>query len=179
MTAVPMGLQIFQNSYVVPDLDAALKHWTENLGVGPFYLYSHMNLGETTYRGAPSELDASLALAKAGNVQIELIEQHSDTPSAYRDLFPKGSPGGFHHVAVWADDFDAAVAQYEALGYEAATTGGSPDIGGRFAYMDTSKDLGIMVEVVERSKDIDDFIDMIADAAKDWDGSDPVRLIDT
>ncbi len=45
--------------------------------------------------------------------------------------------------------------------------------------MDTPKDLLIGVELVERSKDIDDFIDMLADAAKDWDGSDPVRSIDT
>lgn len=26
-----------QNGYVVRDMDAALRHWTEVLGVGPFY----------------------------------------------------------------------------------------------------------------------------------------------
>ena len=175
MTGIPMGLEVFQNAYVVPDLNAALEHWTGNLGVGPFFVYEHMDLGATTYRGAPSALDASLALTAAGNVQVELIEQHSDTPSAYRDLFPKGSSGGFHHVGVWVDDFDVAVAHYQALGYPLTSAGAPPAIGARFAYMDASKDLGIMVELVERSKTINDFIDMLKGAAKDWDGSDPIR----
>lgn len=178
MTGIPMGLKVFQNAYVVPNLNAALEHWTQKLGVGPFYLYEHMDLGATTYRGVPSELDASLALTMAGNVQVELIEQHSDAPSAYRDLFPKGSAAGFHHVGVWADDFDAAVAHYQALGYAETSAGAPPAIGARFAYMDASKDLGMMVELVEHSTLIEDFLDMLAGAAKDWDGSDPIRSAD-
>ena len=29
--------KVCQNGYVVRDIEAALKHWTEVLGVGPFY----------------------------------------------------------------------------------------------------------------------------------------------
>ena len=177
MTGPAFGFETFQNSFVVPDIKAALKHWVENMGVGPFYLYDHLDLGNITYRGKPADLDASLALAQSGGVQIELIEQHNDGPSAYRDLFGPGE-SGFHHVGVWVDDYDGAVAHYASLGYEAATTGGAPDIGGRFAYVDTSRDFGVMVELVERKQDVVDFQNMLIEAARNWDGSDPVRLVE-
>ena len=44
----------------------------------------------------------SCAFAQAGPMQIELIEQHTDGPSVYRDMFPAGT-GGFHHLCYWAD----------------------------------------------------------------------------
>lgn len=176
MIDLPLGLKVFQNSYVVPDIDAALQRWTGKLGVGPFYIYRHLDAGEITYRGSPSRLDASFALAQAGDIEIELIQQHDDSPSAYRDAFP-ADRGGFHHVGVWVEDFDKVKAYYERLGYPAVTTGGAPDIGGRFAYMDTRADLGVMVELVERRQDLVDFQTMLIDAARDWDGSDPVREV--
>jgi len=176
MVALPLGLSVFQNSYVVPDIGAALRRWTQALGVGPFYLYEHLDLGPVTYRGRPATLDASFALAQAGDIEIELIEQHNDGPSAYRDVFAPGE-GGFHHVGAWVDDFDAAFDHYKQLGYVAVTTGGAPDIGGRFAYMDARADLGIMVELVEKRQDLVNFQTMLTEAARDWDGSDPVRLV--
>ncbi len=176
MIDLPLGLKVFQNSYVVPDIDAALQRWTEKLGVGPFYIYRHLDAGAITYRGQPAVLDASFALAQAGDIEVELIQQHNDAPSAYRDAFA-ADKGGFHHVGVWVDDFDAVKAHYEKLGYPAVTTGGAPDIGGRFAYMDTRADLGVMVELVEKRQDLVDFQTMLIEAARDWDGSDPVREV--
>lgn len=176
MTALPLGLKVFQNSYVVPDIDAALARWTGRLGVGPFYIYRHLDLGPVTYRGQPARLDASFALAQAGDIEIELIQQHNDAPSAYRDAFA-ADRGGFHHVGAWVEDFDAVKARYDALGYPAVTTGGAPDIGGRFAYMDARADLGVMVELVEQRQDLLDFQLMLTKAARDWDGTDPVREV--
>lgn len=176
MTALPLGLRVFQNSYVVPDIDAALQRWTGKLGVGPFYIYRHLDLGPVIYRGRPSTLDASFALAQAGDIEIELIQQHNDAPSAYRDVFD-ADKGGFHHVGAWVDDFEAVKAHYERLGYAAVTTGGAPDIGGRFAYMDARADLGVMVELVEKRQDLLDFQVMLIRESTDWDGVDPVREV--
>ena len=50
-----------------------------------------------TYRGAESKLDLQVAVAQAGPVQIELIEQFCDRPSVYRDLFGTGE-SGFHQI---------------------------------------------------------------------------------
>ncbi len=82
-----------------------------------------------------------------GGIQLELIEQHNDVPSCYRDLFAPGTEG-LHHVAVAPEDFDAEVARYESQGCPQAF-GGLYE-GNRFVYMDTTASLGIMVELVER-----------------------------
>ena len=43
-----------------------------------------------TYRGTASGVDMQVAVAQAGPVQIELIQQHCDRPSVYRDLVEHG-----------------------------------------------------------------------------------------
>jgi hypothetical protein len=78
-------------------------------------------------------------------------------------------------VATFVEDFDAEVARYAELGFEAANiaTTAVGDI--RFAYIDTRSTLGHMVEFYEDSEAIRGFYAMIKDASVNWDGSDPVR----
>ena len=77
---------IIQNGWVVDDLFAAIKKWTDFYGVGPFWVSEQVVPDDVLYRGEPAHLDMKVALAQAGNVQIELIQQNSDGPSAYRDF---------------------------------------------------------------------------------------------
>ena len=144
---MPDNTSITQVGYVVTDLDAAMERWTTTVGAGPFERLNHVKVVDGLYRGTPTDVDISVAIAEVGGIQLELIEQHNDVPSCYRDLFPAGGEG-LHHVAVQPEDFDAEVARYEALGCPQAF-GGLYE-GGRFVYMDTSSQLGIMVELVER-----------------------------
>ena len=132
--------------YVVVDLEAAMARWAETLGVGPFTIIPHVAIDNGMYRGSPSNVDISVATAESGDIQLELIEQHNDVPSCYRDLFERGAEG-LHHVAVHTRAYDGEVARYEALGCPQAF--GGMYQGTRFVYMDTSANLGIMVEVVE------------------------------
>ena len=72
---------VHQFAYVVKDLDKALKYWTEELKVGPFYVYEHFPLENQIYRGNTGEdADVTLALGYSGDAQIELIFQHNDAP---------------------------------------------------------------------------------------------------
>lgn len=140
------GQTITQMGYVVPDLAAAMARWTEVLGVGPFTVLPEIVIDEALYRGAPTEVEIEVATAEAGGVQIELIEQKNPVPSCYRDLFEPGH-GGLHHVAVQTANYDAEVSRYQSMGFPTAFCGVYQGV--RFAYMDTSPSLGIMVEVVE------------------------------
>ncbi len=167
---------IFQNAWVVDDLAAAMKKWTDFYGVGPFYVLDHLDLTGTLYRGAPSELVLSVGLAQAGPVQIELIQQHNNGPSVYRDMIAEGR-SGFHHVCIYTHDFKSDQAVFEAAGYPTAMEGGSPDGVVKFAYFDTRKDFDIFTEVISQAPSLMARNDMVRRAATDWDGSDPVRII--
>lgn len=142
----PDAVAIVQMGYVVPDLDAAMEHWTRILGIGPFTVSSEIVIDEPRYRGLPTNVDLIIGVAQAGPVQVELIHQRNDVPSCYRDLFP-ADRGGLHHVAVRSGDFHREVARYEAMGCPTAFCGRHR--GRHFAYMDTSAHLGIMVELLE------------------------------
>lgn len=168
------GTRYFQMAWVVDDLEAAVRRWVESSNVGPFYVIAHAKVERVRYRGVPAQLDFSGALAQAGDIQIELIQQHNDGPSAYRDVFPKGAQG-FHHMCTFVDDFDAEIARYAARGAVAAVDGAFGDM--RFAYLDTRADLGHMTEIIEDRASIRDVFKIVADAAADWDGRDPIRYL--
>jgi hypothetical protein len=89
---------IRQNGYVVRDIEAALKHWTEVIGVGPFWYFERVPIEQFSYQGEPSPLEVSIALANTGPLQIELIRQRNDAPSMYRDFLSAGHEG-LQHVA--------------------------------------------------------------------------------
>lgn len=162
-----------QMAFVVPDLDAAIAHWVTVQGVGPFHVMRHCAVSNAVYRGGqPVEVDFGVAIAQWGGVQVELIQQYCDTPSAYRDVYARGE-GGFHHTCVVVPDLEAAIAHYAAQGAPLAIRG---DFGAvKWAYIDTRAQFGCMTELVGENPDIRAFFKVIADSAVDWDGTNPVR----
>ncbi|HUD30803.1 MAG TPA: VOC family protein [Novosphingobium sp.] len=163
-----------QVALMVDDIESACMNWIGTTGIGPFLHVPHVVLEEYGYRGeARSGLDFSVAIAQSGGVQIELVQQHCDNPSAYRDTIANGQ-AGFHHLAIYTGDYDAAHRGYVENGYVAAVDG---SFGGfRFSYIDTSAAIGCMIELIEENPLQSDFFARIADAAQGWDGvTDPIR----
>jgi 4-hydroxyphenylpyruvate dioxygenase-like putative hemolysin len=101
--------EIRQIAFVVDDIDAAMAYWSDGLGIGPFFIKRRIRFDAFTYRGGSAASPAvSIALANSGGLQIELIQQHDDLPSIYRE-FQARHGQGFQHVSAWLtrDDFDA------------------------------------------------------------------------
>ena len=163
--------EIIQHAWVVPDLDAAIQHWHRTLGVGPFLVNRNIQISEPRHRGVTRAVAFSTAVAQSGSIQIELIEQHDAGPSAFRDTVPAGMTA-FHHVAIVADDFDAALRDHAA--YPIAAEGRFGAI--RFVYLDTSATLGTMLEILEDGPAIRAFFGAIRKAGERWDG-DPATLV--
>ncbi len=98
--------RFFQEAYLVNDLDQAIRGWSDLYGAGPFRTVMHHKTDRFHYRGTDQEADVSYAFGYLGDMQIQFIQQHDDTPSIYRDMFAAGEEG-FHHVAILVHDFEA------------------------------------------------------------------------
>jgi len=171
--------EIRQIAFVVRSIDDALRYWTETLGVGPFFVMRQVTPDDWRYGGEPSPSpQMSIALANSGAMQVELIEQHDDSPSAYRDFLDSGHEG-MHHVSSWTtrDEYDATMARMRDAGVAVAHEGAINTMNVRFAYFATNDAPGglyyEMADLLEPP--IYSFVEMIAGAARDWDGTDPIR----
>ena len=111
--------------------------------------------------------------AFCGSMMLELIQQHNDAPSVYKETIEKRGYG-FHHWGVATNNFDADVARLRAAGYAEAFFARVPT-GGRVAYMDTTAHLSGMIEYIELGPGFDPAFGAFYRATIAWDGKDPVR----
>ncbi|MFN3257456.1 MAG: VOC family protein [Ilumatobacter sp.] len=112
--------QIFQVAYLVNDLRASVQEWDALFGAGPFVITEHHQTDTFDYRGTQHEADVSYAFGYLGDMMIQFIVQHDDTPSIYRDMYEAGETG-FHHVGLLCEDVRAEVDRLGAAGFECAT----------------------------------------------------------
>jgi methylmalonyl-CoA/ethylmalonyl-CoA epimerase len=166
---------VMQLAYVPADFDGALKFWIETMGAGPFFALDHVKLDDVKYKGAPADIDFSMVLGYWGDIQIELIRQHNDTPSVYKEWRDKGREG-LHHVCILVDDMAAARAVVKDARATVVQEGKVPG-GGEVIYVDTGGGPGTMVEILKSAPGGREFFAMMRDAARNWDGSNPVRKL--
>ena len=160
--------RFFQLGFVVDDIVAAARQWVAVHGVGPF-LVSPVIESKMVVAGEAAPLSMQVALAQAGPVQIELIQQHSDGPSIFRDW---GSP--FHQLATITDDVDGRVRHLQDHGYELVGEITTPEL--KVAYIDTTADFGFYSEIVSSHPAFLARWQSVSDACATWDGTDPVRF---
>jgi catechol 2,3-dioxygenase-like lactoylglutathione lyase family enzyme len=166
--------EIRQVAYLVPDIEAAMDHWSRVLGVGPWYYNPKVPIRNYQYRGQTYEPHNSVALANAGALQIELLQTRNDVPSMYRDFLRAGHQG-VQHVAYWTESFDADLARAEAAGFTVCM-GGEVGANGRFVYFEDRSPLpGTTIELSEVAGPKGRLFKLIRDAARSWDGANPVR----
>ncbi|CAN5407747.1 hypothetical protein BH09ACT4_BH09ACT4_20010 [soil metagenome] len=101
--------------YWTDDLQAATAQATALLGVGPFRVIEHVDLGEFRFRGGEGVLDHSAAFAQWGPVILELNQAHDVQPAALRDALGIAS-GAVSHVSWWTDDLAAETSHLEQRG---------------------------------------------------------------
>jgi catechol 2,3-dioxygenase-like lactoylglutathione lyase family enzyme len=169
---------IRQMGYVVHDIQAAMRHWTQVMRVGPFFHLPDTRIIDFRYRGKPSDMRIAAAFAQCGPVQIELIQPLNDAPSMYRDFLAAGHVG-LQHIAFWVDEsgFDDMLAKAEGAGFRVAMSGASVEPAGRLVYFEQEAHPGTVIELSCLTAAKRKVFDGVADAAVGWDGSDPIRVI--
>lgn len=170
-----MGLSaigpVMQIAFCPKDFDSALSHWTQVMGVGPFFMLKDIALEGLSYRGQPSEFRFSIAIAYWGDMQVELIRRENDAPSIY-----DGTPEGLHHTCILTGDIDSAREKALAAGADLLV---EAKVGedGAVIYVDTHGGPGSIVEILQPATGGLGFFEMVKAASVDWDGSEPLRVI--
>ncbi len=164
---------IRQLGYVVDDIELGMKHWSEVMGVGPWFYNPRVPIEDYEYDGKPYEPHNSVALANSGDLQVELIQIRNDVPSMYRDFMSKGLRG-LQHVAFWTNKFDDDLAMMKARGFT-VKMGGCVGDDGRFVYFAEEDHPGSCIELSEVLGPKGRMFDAVRAASVDWDGKNPVR----
>ncbi len=138
---------ITQVAIVVKDIDTARNAWAQLLGVyAPEVSVAEGHFSRPTlYKGNPSDAKAKLAFFSMDNLQIELI-QPLGGKSTWQDFLDTYGEG-IHHIAFKVKDIDGIEKRFELQGNPTVQRGGWD--GGAYSYIDASKDLGCMLELLE------------------------------
>jgi methylmalonyl-CoA/ethylmalonyl-CoA epimerase len=139
-------------SLVVKDMDKAIKYF-EGLGLGPFPPFlggPGMPFTGKMIRGKPADYDMDLRLAKGdmGGMGFELV-QPLKGKSVYKEFLDKKGEG-VHHIAFFVDDVDAEIVDMQKLGFKVVQSGAMSN--SKWAYFDTDKLGGMMIELCQRPK---------------------------
>jgi len=146
----------FQQGYLTTDIDRALAHYRDNLGVGQFHVF------DTSASHPGSNL--MVALGWVGNVMVELIQPRGEVPPVYADTLPDEDFAiRFHHFGYLLPDrerYRATLAALEQQGLpvvQRREDTGSIDL----CYFDARQSLGHHLEYVHLFPDGEAFFAQI------------------
>ena len=139
-----IGHGLFQQAFVVADLERAQDAMRATLGCGEFVNLPASDL-EYDLRGERVSCALALGFARSGNVQIELL-QPVRGEGLHVEFLAANGPGA-HHLGFIVDDLDAVVALGAGSGFPKVMGGQFGSL--RFCYLDTWDSLGLYVELVE------------------------------
>jgi len=140
--------ELYQVGIVVRDLEKSMEHYQNILGIGSWDTMNidSSTLSDMTYHGRKVQHKFRAALTMVGPMQLELIEP-LEGDNIYSD-FLKEHGEGLHHLGhVRVDNLEEAIQRLEKEGFHCLQSGRFP--GGGFAYIDTVKTLGFLIEVLE------------------------------
>lgn len=137
---------VCQIGMVVNDLDATVKRYVEELGLGPWYIWNFEPpvLRDVYYKGIKVERSGfKLALAKIGPLQYEFVEPMYGVGIHREHLDEKGE--GFHHMKLYYPDVPKALEKFAKMGIYPLQQGRYED--DWYVYMDTADKYGIIYEI--------------------------------
>jgi catechol 2,3-dioxygenase-like lactoylglutathione lyase family enzyme len=138
---------VCQIGLVVRDVEQSARAYAELLGVDvpSCVLTAPEEKSHIRYRGQPTQGRAKIAFFQLDNLSLELIEPVGG-PSAWQE-FLETRGEGVHHIAFQISGMDEQIACLEAKGLPLLQRGDFT--GGRYAYMDSASQLGVVLELLE------------------------------
>jgi methylmalonyl-CoA/ethylmalonyl-CoA epimerase len=141
---------IFQICVIVDDLERYSQNYRSILGfdvptdVQTTHGFEHT---QATYFGQPMNAKAKIVSFMMGNVAFELL-QPLEEGSVWMDYLKKHGVG-IHHIAFNVPRIAPAAAFFADSGYQITQQGLFTGRTGSYTYLDTDKDLGVTIELLE------------------------------
>ena len=138
---------VTQIGILVHDIEKTAQAFADFFGVEKpsSSLTDTLDKAQTQFRGRSSEARAKLAFFNLGSLQLELIEPDHNA-STWRESLDKDGEGP-HHIAFVVEGLKEKVTALERKGMPLLQKG--EYTGGRYAYVDTLRDLKVIIELLE------------------------------
>jgi Glyoxalase/Bleomycin resistance protein/Dioxygenase superfamily len=165
-------------AYVVEDIEATVNRLVDQLGAGPFFLIERVPLENVLSRGEPAEFVHNSAFGYCGGGAIELMEAVRLAPEHVAKRFSGPRPR-IHHVAYAVPSTEVADLR-SSLDERGLTEYLSSQLGEvETTLHDASAALGHDIEIHVDSEGLRDFFGMVKGGAEGWDGSGPLRPVES
>jgi methylmalonyl-CoA/ethylmalonyl-CoA epimerase len=142
---------VTQVGMLVNDVDKTAEKFAKFFGVEKPEIVTTdaLEIAQTEYNGKPTQARSRIAFFKIGeNFELEIIEPDK-FPSVWRDMLDKNGEG-FHHIAFRVEGMKEMTDRLSQIGMTIVQKG--EYTGGRYAYIDSIKELKMMIELLEFDK---------------------------
>jgi methylmalonyl-CoA/ethylmalonyl-CoA epimerase len=141
---------IAQIGILVNDIEKTSQNYADFFGIEKpeWSLTDTLERAKTEFEGNPTEARAKLAFFDMGSLQLELIEPDQN-PSTWRKHLDEHGEGP-HHIAFFIEGMQEKIKLMERKRMPLLQKG--EYTGGKYAYMDTFKDLKIIIELLENDR---------------------------
>jgi methylmalonyl-CoA/ethylmalonyl-CoA epimerase len=138
-------------AFVVRDIEKAARTYADLFGVDvpTASLTDPLEKTNIHFNGKPTTGRAKLAFLRLENITVELIEPVGG-PSSWQEFLQKKGEG-VHHIAFKVKGMHEDIARLEQKGGKMVQRGDFT--GGSYSYVDLTKQLGIIVELLTFNKD--------------------------
>lgn len=142
--------KVEQLAFVVKDLETASEAYCALLGVEkPPVIYSGpSDVCQVEFEGKRTEADSRYMFINTPFLQIELIEP-GNAPSTWKKHLEEYGEG-IHHISFVVKNMDEKINLLIEMGYPVIQKGNFYNGKGRYAYMDTTSDYKVIIELLER-----------------------------
>jgi hypothetical protein len=165
-------------AYVVDDIEASVNRLVEQLGAGPFVLIENVPLENVLSRGEPAEFVHNSAFGSCDGSAIELIEVIRLAPERVERGF-SGIRPRIQHVGYVVPPTEV-VHLRSSLDERGLTQYLSSQLGEvETTLHDASATLGHDIEIHVDNQGLHDFFSMVRGGAEGWDGSEPLRPVES
>lgn len=140
---------IAQICFVTDNLEKSLAWFADLTGMTPSHIGKAADHDEAraVYHGKPAEVSCRLAIFAFDNIDVEFLEPGPEK-SAWRDLLEEKGPG-VHHIAFKTRNMTRRSAYLSGKGLAELQRAEFDGANGRYAYFDTTPELGIQLELLE------------------------------